>query len=357
MKMLNNIKVWGDSCNRYKVRLKELMDNRDIKTFTRDLISSLRTNILSLTQKIKHLRQTNYELGMMHYNNGNLQDAILRFNMLLRFCKTQMPELHYFLGRCYIERNQSSKAIAALEKYLASEHTLFAPEAEYCLKLAQREEDGVTQIPLSIIARIFDLLAPEYDDIFLKAPDLPQDEMYRMIVSHFVEVGHPYGNRILDLGCGSGYIAKMLKNSKIAFAIEGVDISTNMIKLCKEIKVEGIPCYDNLVNTDVDTFLQGEHSGKFDVVIASYLLGFYNNTTSFCKKISEAIKRQGILIISFKTTTTDKDVTFDTFLEEFSFNASILEQKFKENGLSIKHSKEISFPDKDPGLLWLLIRE
>ncbi len=346
-----------DFFNNYKGRFQEYLDGRDLRTIVREKYQEAIIWMQEMKNKLQHLRQTNYDLGMWHYNNGNLQDAILRFKMLRRFSKIGMPELDYLLGRCYLERNQKTKAIQWLEQYIRSGDDRYRSEADYCLKVAQGHSEQIKQIPLSIVDRLFNLLAEKYDSIFLQAPDLPQDEVYKIIVSHFAATGHPYGNRILDLGCGTGYIAKMLKNSKIAFAIEGVDISSKMITMCKELKIEGMPCYDNLFHTDIDTFLQGDHSGKFDVVITSYLLGFYSNAELFCKLVSDALKKKGVVVLTFKTTTTNEDMVFDTFLEEFSFNSQKLAKLFQDNGLQIKYAKEVVFPDKDPGLVWLLMKE
>ncbi len=355
IKMLTNIKFWDDAISKYKSKVSLLLDDRSFQEAFNDMIKDTVSEFKMLIYKIKNLRQTNYELGMMHYNEGNMQDAILRFKMLALFCTEEIGELNYFLGRSYIERNRLDKAKVYLDRYLASGHTDYLEEAEYNAKIAANDASDIKAIPKGVVRRIFDILAPKYDEIFISPGNTPQDEIYKTIVWYFSKSGHPYGNKILDLGCGSGYIGKMLKNSKIAFAIEGVDISKKMIEKCAALKIDDMPCYDALFHEDIDDFLATKHDELFDVIIASSLFNFYSNIDFFLKKIAVLLKKDGFLAISFKITE-EKNVRYDYFLEEFSYNPRPLEEMVINYGFKIETKKDILFADGDKGMIWVIIK-
>ena len=72
-------------------------------------IDKLKSIIDEIKAKSKNLPKTNYDLGLFHFNRGNLNDAILRFMLLKRFEKNY-NDLDYLLGRCYFEKSKFQKA-------------------------------------------------------------------------------------------------------------------------------------------------------------------------------------------------------------------------------------------------------
>jgi hypothetical protein len=60
--------------------------------------------------KLNDLNNTNYELAVYHYNQGNLPDARFRFWFYSKFWHDRV-EVDYFKGRLYYEGGDFEKAV------------------------------------------------------------------------------------------------------------------------------------------------------------------------------------------------------------------------------------------------------
>ncbi|WPX96550.1 Putative tetratricopeptide repeat-containing protein [Candidatus Bandiella woodruffii] len=78
---------------------------QDIKT----LIRRSKNFIHETKKKLDNLSKTNFDLGLYHFNKGNINDAIFRFKILKRF-DDKYEDLDYLLGRCYFEKSKYDKA-------------------------------------------------------------------------------------------------------------------------------------------------------------------------------------------------------------------------------------------------------
>jgi tetratricopeptide (TPR) repeat protein len=71
--------------------------------------------ILLIREKSKNLRETNFKLGLMHLEKGNLPEAIFRF----RFIKKFWPDLYdayYQLAYCLVIKKRYAEAKQILEE-------------------------------------------------------------------------------------------------------------------------------------------------------------------------------------------------------------------------------------------------
>ena len=84
------------------------------------------------------------------------------------------------------------------------------------------------------------------------------------------QAGDAHGQRICDVGCGSGrFVAALAKRG--AAHVTGVDIAPQMLKLASELaSAEGVADRCNFVNADVNDWRPGE---TFDLTIA---IGFWD---------------------------------------------------------------------------------
>jgi Flp pilus assembly protein TadD len=58
-------------------------------------------------EKLQNLTKANYELGLFHLENGNLNDAIFRFYIVYKLNPSHINAL-YNLGRSYLRKGNSS---------------------------------------------------------------------------------------------------------------------------------------------------------------------------------------------------------------------------------------------------------
>ncbi len=91
--------------------------SQHLAKFVGKQIEVAKEEILIIRSKCKNLRETNYNLGLKHLENGNLSDAIFRF----RFTKKFWPDLfdaHYQLAYSLVLNKELHKAKDVLEELL-----------------------------------------------------------------------------------------------------------------------------------------------------------------------------------------------------------------------------------------------
>ncbi len=104
------------------------------------------------------------------------------------------------------------------------------------------------------------------------------------------------GKKILDLGCGSGIYAKILK--KRGAKVFGIDISEKMIEIAKrEVK-------------DVDFRVGSVYklpykSEYFDLVLSSLTVDHFKDLNKAFKEIHRVLKKNGVFIFSISNPLSD----------------------------------------------------
>ncbi len=88
-----------------------------LSSFLDEKFQLLQSEFSTIRAKCKNLRETNYNLGVMHLEKGNLSDAIFRF----RFVKKFWPDLfdtYYQLAYCLVLNQKPLEAKKILEELL-----------------------------------------------------------------------------------------------------------------------------------------------------------------------------------------------------------------------------------------------
>ncbi len=76
---------------------------------------------------------------------------------------------------------------------------------------------------------------------------------------------------VLDLGCGEGYVARLLKERGAA-SVLGIDLSAEMIRRALEVEAEARQGIEYRIGSATE--LGGIAAGSFDLVIAVFLLNY-----------------------------------------------------------------------------------
>ncbi len=306
-----------------------------------------------LLLKINDLPRTNFELGLYHLNCGNFSDSTLRFRIAL-FFNHNIHSAYYYLGRCYYQQLKLEKAEKYFKQYLATEEKDLVPEAQFCLSIIHNKVESVTEIPPSIVLTNFNQISAQYDATFLEGRvDTPQDILFAMINEHLQTHAKPYGNLIVDLGCGTGYIGQLIRDARLASSIVGVDISPKMIQLSSARVRDKLSVYSRLENTSIQNFIASQRENKqepFDVVIASNILGYIPDVPSFFLNVRNLISKSGILALSFKTSDdAESAIEFDRYLECFFYSPDFIKTTAEKEGLHLLQEKDIKFVGEDSG--------
>ena len=96
------------------------------------------------------------------------------------------------------------------------------------------------------------------------------------------------GKKVLDLGCGTGNIARQIKNNIDADLI-GVDVSPAMLKVAKDKSLE-------VVRTDIDNQQLPFRDSSFDTVVGAYVIHQIKNL-NFMLSECYRVLRDGILVL------------------------------------------------------------
>ncbi len=335
---------------------KQAMSQQDgsIKIGIKDKINSFIDELKKQREALKNVRQTNYNLGLVHYYKGNYSDSRLRFN-LLKWFKHGTPELDYFIGRSYYEEGKSEKAKKYLTEYMSSSHTQFKEEAEFTLKIIEGRLDEIKSMPSSLISHYFDLISPVYNQLYIESSaENPQNKLFSITNKFLVEKGKPYGNKILDLGCGTGIFGKWARQNRIAATIVGIDLSPMMIGQAKDIKVDDFLVYNELKKADALAFLKElVNDSKFDLFFASKLFSSEPKIEDMLNKAFEHAEDKAIFALSVKTHENPADFKFYKDVEEFIFNKAFVIKSIGKKW-TILHQEEITFVDGDVGLAIIL---
>lgn len=318
-------------------------------------ISKIKTEYKSLVLKLKNLKQTNFDLGVYHYENGHVKDSAVRFHILRIFFSDIPNEVSYYIGRSYFEQGKLKKAKSYLEKFLSTNPSKFKNEAEYTLKILNDDTKQIKNIPDSIIAHQFNLLAFLYNDIYIiDNHDCIQNFVLQNIKQNLSDLGKPFGNKLLDLGCGTGYIGKKLKDSKTVSQITGIDLSKKMLKVAESLKSDDLKVYDKTINENCISYLKSSKD-KFDIIVASQTLNHHYDWNNLLDLCINSLNKNGIFAFTFKVFGKKEGSSFNRFQEEFLHSGEqIMHELKKKKGVSLLLSKPISFEfENDSGLIIL----
>jgi methionine biosynthesis protein MetW len=95
---------------------------------------------------------------------------------------------------------------------------------------------------------------------------------------------------ILDVGCGSGYLAHLIKKEKPYFLVHGFDVSTEALKQAKALDKK----YALNINHDSIP----EKDTTYDLVVCSEVLEHLVNVQHCLKEIGRVLKNNGKLLVT-----------------------------------------------------------
>lgn len=328
------------------ISIKEISQN------AKNLAKAQIEEVSVIRQKLRDLKNTNVNLGIKHYDHGFLDDCIFRFKLVKRIWP-DVAVANYYIGRSYVEKFQYEKASSYIDDYLKSGHSEFIEEAKYCYDIIHNRINLIKNIPDRLVKRYFSLIVEMMDTLIQIPNPCPQDLLVNRISSELTKIGKPYGSKILDIGCGTGFVAEKIRHKKIASSIEGIDFSRDMIDIAAAKKHEGFAIYDKLAEISF-----AEYSAKsekdYDVIIASEFLNTNSDLPSLLTFAKNHLTKNGLIGLIIKTAPIIAPVEFNRELEEFFFNSDHLSQTFAEFRLNVLSHDKVTFADSSFGIVFVL---
>ncbi len=154
----------------------------------------------------------------------------------------------------------------------------------------------------------------------------------------------PRGGKVLDIGCGPGTFSKYLVDK--GFAVEGVDLSTEMIKIAK-IKVKGASF--NIMDMRRLDF----GNSFFDGLLVAYSLIHIpsKEIANTLKGFNRVLKIGGLVLIVAQCGESDKTVDEPLMKGEKIFINFFTTQKLTDfltkAGFNVTYQKEVTMKDPD----------
>ena len=155
----------------------------------------------------------------------------------------------------------------------------------------------------------------EFDGEKYKLASAPQKEWGQSLIS---EISLQGNERILDLGCGDGYLTEQLALLVPNGEVLGIDASVGMIQTAQKI------CRDNLafVHMDINSLY---FSDEFDIIFSNAALHWVKDHKRLLQNSHAALKAGGILLWDFGSdgncsnflAVMQKKITEDKYTEFF----------------------------------------
>jgi predicted TPR repeat methyltransferase len=169
---------------------------------------------------------------------------------------------HALLGRARLALGAREEAVEALHRALALEPEDALGAGLELARLGVLPADAA--MTPAYVRTLFDDYAPRFEKHLVKNLDYRGPELLAQAVRRARGAfGEPFRfRRVLDLGCGTGLLAKVFQGS--FGTIEAVDLSPKMLAQARKTHL-----YDALHEGDLVSFLEAAGEGSFELVVAA----------------------------------------------------------------------------------------
>jgi predicted TPR repeat methyltransferase len=302
-------------------------------------------------EKARDIVRNNYELGLQHFERGNVKDAIFRFRLVTWLDPAYGPAW-YHLGRSYLADGKASPAIAALRKAVRLRPDL--EEAGYMLAIAQGKNtpsgELPRKIPLALALGHFDAQAPDFTREQVETYQYQGHTLLTQAIRAALTPGR-IDHVVLDLGVGTGLAGPGLRD--IAAQMTGVDFSEAMLKEAMQLKdAPGPKISDALIKRELHEFLLEAAAASCDIVLAASTLSYVGDLHTIFQQMLRILTPGGIF--AFTVDMQDgPDWRFDPEEGRFRYSQSYLRSMGSLTGLlEVTCEKAPVYPNSP---MWLCV--
>jgi len=313
----------------------------DVAHKIKNIFLNLKSQLGIISVKCKNLVETNYELGVFHFQKGNLVDAELRFNIVKKFRPNHFGAF-YHLARIYLIKGKTSKAIDFFNKASALEPN--SEEVKYFISKIKNTKPYT--IPENLIKEYFNQVSNDYQEEYVKNLGYEANILLDRILN---ELNIEPPSTILDLGCGTGESAKVLKQHYPEAVIDGVDFAVLMIEKARQAQFNDHALYNKVYYQNI-AFLT---LPRYDLVAAINVLDYQKDQLATLEKIKNRLNDNGTLIATF---ALGKNKISDN-LQHYLLPEELLYQHIKQNKWNIISKIESSIYNNQKGIILALQKD
>jgi len=297
-------------------------------------IFALINYFVDIHYKIRHLKETNFKLGMQHLYKNNLNDAILRFQLIDKFFAPNDQQTNYWLGWTYFLKNNYAKSLFHLQK---------SSEADQ-IKLASflQNHDDLLEIPPQIWQEYRNIIAEYFTNYSFGINKMPLPYTFvTKAISNITKLPNNYN--ILELGSNIGLIGHEIKKRFPSnFILIGVENSERMNDLAKKYYVNN-NIYDQMLGVSIPSFLQ-QNTSTFDVVLSCCSLSFTKNLLSYFNLIYSTINQLGYFIFCLPI---NKVTIFSLKRKEFVYSIEDIKEALGQTRFTILDIDQLNSTKND----------
>ncbi len=276
---------------------------------------------------------SNYNLGVQFYNENRAGDAIIRFK-LSSIMNPKSAEAFFWLGKSYLLKNEVAKAIIALEA--ANKLKTNNKEQEYFYNLYVKNNYKI-YADEAITKNFFAKFSSVINEYFIE--NYAYNGAKNIADLFFNEIKQDK-SLILDLGCGTGCLAHILKHKNKNLTIEGLDYARGAIEICKDLKIseknlisnedkqETIDLnvsekssihnyvYDKLHRVSIEK-LNLDQKVKYDAIIARGIFNYVTDFDAAIKNLLNYSKKGTYLMFNLNEPSNNEQI--EANLKNFSY--------------------------------------
>lgn len=254
--------------------------------------------------------EISYNLALILKETGELEEALgLMFNAHLKAPENQEFIINISETLALLFQQNAELALKIAENWQKLE-----PENLFSGRLLAGMSGGIAENDVTYSQKLFDSFAPTYDQTIAKLDS--------QIISKFKEIHGDINGRVLDLGCGTGLAAEVLKNSHCLF--DGVDVSGEMLAIAR---AKGN--YNCLYHQDILSFLQNTP------VSAVYNMALAFDVFCYFGALDEVLKALHGIEVWFSVETADDERGKDYYLTpsgRYKHSSVYAEQALRQAG-------------------------
>ena len=210
------------------------------------------------------------------------------------------------------------------------------------LRLARLSGASPAAPPAGYVRGLFDQYAGRFDehlrrDLAYRGPELLLEAIAG---ARAARGGCAHFGRVLDLGCGTGLMARAL--APHFESIHGVDLSPRMVEMAR---ASGF--YDHAEAGDLQTFLEAQDAGSADLIVAADVFVYLGDLAPVFRAAAPALGADGLFAFTVQRGA-GADYALGADLRYFHDEA-YLRRLARENGLAVAELREAS-TRKDAGV-------
>ena len=262
-------------------------------------------------------------LAQILIKNDNHSEAVDRLNSILPNHREGL-KIHYLLGEAHKKSGEREKAIESYKKCLAIDPAdSFGVQAEIALLTGNDQ----VELGREFVENLFDGYAGQFEKHLSRLNySAPQSLLQEL-------EGHLPVESFLDLGCGTGLMAKALEGK--AKSIDGVDLSEKMVERARITHL-----YQNLHHAGLEDYLE-RNSKKYDLVVASDVLVYCGDLSGIFGLVHKSLAEEGVFAFTLEAHDQEKDYCLQES-RRFSHSKTYIASLADKFGFRAKTIKSLS---------------